>query len=148
MNISTKKQSPLVTVAFLPIENNWLLLYNLFARRKQMPVWEKKCPKCGRPIDLDTQSSKIYCSYCNTQFWTDEFINKRTKYHTKKKSGTKTSKADWSAFFSALTGTSKKSTRSKSKSKQMDFEAIGCLIVIMLFSLPFALIIYFFQSLL
>ena len=48
-----------------------------------MPVWEKRCPKCGRPIDLDTESSKMYCNYCNTQFWTDEFIHERTPYHKK-----------------------------------------------------------------
>lgn len=46
-----------------------------------MPVWEKKCPRCGMPIDLDTESSEMYCSYCNTRFLTDEFLHERTKYH-------------------------------------------------------------------
>ncbi len=95
-----------------------------------MPVWEKKCPKCGRPIDLDTESSKMYCSYCNTQFWTDEFFHERTKYHTK---NTKTkSGASFSSFFKTSSGKSTKTKKDPLTESFELFKLLGSLFVLII----------------
>lgn len=101
-----------------------------------MPVWDKVCPKCGRPIRVDTQSSRLYCTYCNTEFFTDEFLINKTKYHKKnssQKSTTTKSDSSFSSFFNSILG--KTPSKAKKDTLSEGFEILRLFGIMALFTI-------------
>ena len=46
-----------------------------------MKAYEIRCPECGAALEVEDGRDKIYCSYCGTQIFLDDDIEKKEVTH-------------------------------------------------------------------